>query len=1264
MKKKLIIFFVLFNIWLFAQESEGGRPLFFDYMSYGIDGSVINIDESYITPANLLERLKIINKTLNNEAELKNLEAYIKEYPKVSYLNFYGKKIEINKDFKSESTKFKLEDKFICLLKIRSENAYSVQALFSKFNVPTGAKFFLYNGDGMILGSFSSKNIVVSKESENVFVTQPLKGNEIYLELDLENESDLANVDIQINTIMHGFSNLYASDGPFSPTDATTYTSCNKNVSCVDGSLLDGNNYNSTINKGNIKSVGLIVNTNALYGFTCSGTLINNTKQDGTPYFLTAEHCVRGTPQQPIFLNESVVIFNHETKSCNGDGNTIGGNISSPSTNSIGGMQVLTSIGITKYPDGTFSGLSQDFALMKLNTTAEVLKKYKVCYSGWSTVQFPNNIGFSFTAHHPSGVVKKISITNQSYITPTNFSATYDFSNIERANVYFSKSFSTNLSQGYFLATEFGNGFPYHGSSGASLFTRDGFILGTLSSGPEQEISNETPTKPINILSEKFKACGSIITNKAKYNVLFSRFWRDYIFMQPWLNPDNQNIQSIGNYCPTGIGAWGSVNIENPQEGCIEFLVKDKYYTPDNLEETVKDVNQYRVKPFSTYGKKIYVKTGFSPSVNDSGFNEPKMSNKLLCLGLDRTCQGYYYLNHSYRISQNSIKKIKAKDVFMTNQLNINGEFPPIQFSLINADDDRIAVFAKQNKLYGNSDYNKFEVNIYKYNETTNEYDTESIIDVFENALAFRQSFPYSDIVKAFFEKNTVIILIASSNKIGIVKFHRISENSPWIKDIFPSVYQAGFNQSISSNFKTFFKKDLLVIEDEANGTYIFNIKSGTSEPPILLIKKVGYNNYLGVKNINFLGGASYELFTTKHHDSNYGGDPGKLRIWKLNISSALFNNYFTISVPYNVNLPGYFRFLSKIYVNSNYIVVPEVNDSFAQVQGKKMLFFRDGNQWGMAGINYSSPPKSPTFGGELIALNDSYFLDDAEWKYLAGDSNGSSFNLNRTQLYPAYNVLNAEHLGRVFFGEYLSGAYMVLDNLERSEWLKGSQGGAKRYDNTIQPQNALNIVTSDTHDGAGVANTSGTVKIDYRNPKTYILSGYTAPLTPNTTVELAAHHSVVIKPGFGVSAYFGNEFRARATSTEKFPESLTYDDMLHPELSDYHDKADKKMTTQKNVNLSQNETGTYGEIIFLKDDIDIKGLKKIKIYPNPTDGILFIDTNGQKANFEIINIAGQKLREGELIGNKIDVSGLNKGVYLLSLKVNNKIESFKFIKK
>jgi serine protease AprX len=74
-----------------------------------------------------------------------------------------------------------------------------------------------------------------------------------------------------------------------------------------------------------------------------------------------------------------------------------------------------------------------------------------------------------------------------------------------------------------------------------------------------------------------------------------------------------------------------------------------------------------------------------------------------------------------------------------------------------------------------------------------------------------------------------------------------------------------------------------------------------------------------------------------------------------------------------------------------------------------------------------------------------------------------------------------------------------------------------------------------------------------------------------------------------------------------------------------------------------------------------------IKIYPNPVKHFFTILRNGD--NFkeyivQIYNILGKKILENrELISDKIDISNLKKGVYLLKIQKGNQEKTIKFIK-
>ena len=133
------------------------------------------------------------------------------------------------------------------------------------------------------------------------------------------------------------------------------------------------------------KAVALITNG----GFAvCTGALVNNTAEDGTPYFLTANHCL-GNP------NNWVYYFNHESSTCSGS--------TGPTNQSVSGGTLLVNSG------------SSDVALIELSSTPPA--SFNVEYAGWdaSGTGPTSAVGI----HHPSGDVKKICFENNAPYTST-----------------------------------------------------------------------------------------------------------------------------------------------------------------------------------------------------------------------------------------------------------------------------------------------------------------------------------------------------------------------------------------------------------------------------------------------------------------------------------------------------------------------------------------------------------------------------------------------------------------------------------------------------------------------------------------------------------------------------------------------------------------------------------------------------------------------------------------------------------------------------
>jgi len=174
------------------------------------------------------------------------------------------------------------------LLKIHSENAYSINLIYNQFRLSEGSKFFIYNEDRtMILGAFTPE---VSNNPYNEFATDLVQGNTIILEY-YEPKSSNDGI-ININKVIHGYINTFID---FSKgLGESAY--CNIDVNCSIGNGWD-----------NQKRAVSMMLTGENDGF-CTGCLVNNTKQDFVPYYLTAYHCLfnqNGTQH----TNPATVIF-------------------------------------------------------------------------------------------------------------------------------------------------------------------------------------------------------------------------------------------------------------------------------------------------------------------------------------------------------------------------------------------------------------------------------------------------------------------------------------------------------------------------------------------------------------------------------------------------------------------------------------------------------------------------------------------------------------------------------------------------------------------------------------------------------------------------------------------------------------------------------------------------------------------------------------------------------------------------------------------
>jgi hypothetical protein len=301
-------------------------------------------------------------------------------------------------------------------LRLASPGARNINLHLDRFSLPRGASLWLYNRDGaMVQGPYTSAD----RNSEGELWTAIVPGDEIVVEL-YQPAGSRHSVDLRIAAVNHG----YRDFGDL-PGATTKQGACNNDVICPEGDPW----------RDQIRSVARIQIVGA---FLCTGQLVNNTAEDGTPYFLTAQHCVEDASQAA-----SVVAFwNYESPVC---GELAGGSLAQ---NQSGASLVSLWEWLT----------GSDFTLILLDE--EPHPSFNVYYSGWDAT---GNIPLSSVGiHHPNGDEKAIS---------------FDDDPLTKDDYYGNGSYQWRLG-------EWEDGTTEGGSSGSCIFDATSQLcVGTLTTG-------------------------------------------------------------------------------------------------------------------------------------------------------------------------------------------------------------------------------------------------------------------------------------------------------------------------------------------------------------------------------------------------------------------------------------------------------------------------------------------------------------------------------------------------------------------------------------------------------------------------------------------------------------------------------------------------------------------------------------------------------------------------------------------------------------
>ena len=348
---------------------------------------------------------------------------------------YFGKIIDTETDFFENAILTDIDTVNIYKLNICAKNAYSLGILFNDIELKNGVELYI-EGKNITLGALTNINNTPEKQ----LLTSQIEGDSITIILYAPKNSGQQT--FKIKSICYDYANLFKQIDNLSKS-SSSICETEKDVSCFENT--DYQEIKQAICRYTITDKNQV--------YLCTGALVNNTKNDSTPYFLTAAHCLCSQSE----AKNTVFYFNYEKTTCGGL------NVAQTNQTISGATLVATSprtkYGTTEYPD-------YDFTLLQLSSKPP--HSYQANYLGWTTVESENYDSVA-CIHHPQGNYKKISISYPA-VEISSYPNEYDDETQYKENSHWHiKKWDVGTTEG--------------GSSGSPLINKNKQIIGILSGG-------------------------------------------------------------------------------------------------------------------------------------------------------------------------------------------------------------------------------------------------------------------------------------------------------------------------------------------------------------------------------------------------------------------------------------------------------------------------------------------------------------------------------------------------------------------------------------------------------------------------------------------------------------------------------------------------------------------------------------------------------------------------------------------------------------
>jgi hypothetical protein len=350
------------------------------------------------------------------------------------------------------------EDRLVWRLRVLSAGARTLNFGFTRYSMPSGGRLFLYSADGTyVVGPFTERD----NEVHGQLWTPVVRGEEVVIEVDVPVESE-PDLELELTSVNHDYYGLGLPR-------AEKSGSCNVDVACP-----AADPYRDNI----VRSVAAIQRNGFLL---CSGFMVNNVRNDQTPYFMTANHCGVNSGNAATL----VTYWNYENSTCR-----VGAASGGPGDGSL-----------SQFNSGSTwiaGGSASDFTLVLLDDPPD--PAFEVYWAGWDATDAdpPSAIAI----HHPQVEEKRISFEND----PTS-----------------TTSYLGNTSPGngtHIRVLDWDVGTTEGGSSGSPLFNPQGRVVGQLHGG--------------------FAACGNDLADwYGRFSVSWDAGGTPSARLEDWLDPDD-----------------------------------------------------------------------------------------------------------------------------------------------------------------------------------------------------------------------------------------------------------------------------------------------------------------------------------------------------------------------------------------------------------------------------------------------------------------------------------------------------------------------------------------------------------------------------------------------------------------------------------------------------------------------------------------------------------------------------------------------------